>query len=816
MLPFFKKRKKKDLQPLESNAFIKSLFPGGTSQAIKALAFTIEEKRYRAREKALAGDNYGYIDVQPSSNYSLTPTQYPPAQCQCNVYQQLPAANRHRTTMAQTNGMCCVHDQQQMPQQPSRNTANLMYSNLAYPLQQQNYHQMGIPVETGGGGGHLPQMSHSRSLEHYSEPTNHHQHNMLPHRHSFDHQQQGCTGQHHLSHNHHHHHHLQQQQQNYYQHLNQPQQNFYESPYDCIDGNSLGGGSSNISYAAVAANAAGGGGINCNLNANATYSHPYNVSGNRIPLPFNISHQLSAYDNSLPPSAQHHQQQQQEQEPTYAHVTDHHMYAAVAKLPQNYMANSTTGIGGGAGGYNHMNHQTLQNSSKDLLQRQRSYQTEQLIDFEDPPILPPPPSSSSQQHLIYQSQYQQPNHVMDKRYNMPNMMTSPTPGSQHYGSTKPVPVPMLNNDMYVYAKPTPKENRKPNAASNNLRKTSFTSGERDTTDLSYESCNDDFINVPRQQNERNHQRSPTQFTKNQDGVGSFESWDYVFQNLNRSGYSKDLGERQDLLVQSLDLDALNINNDTSPSQTSSSAEKRRLNYAGNEIKPTTQQLPQQQQQQQPQSQVKQKTRTFERSTSSSSKNNTKMEILASASSSSALLNGKATQSQSMDNNKKIKSALKQTNATSKTNNPTTINSTLNKIHTKPTNDNKSSSTPANKSVMNNNNNNNSLVNPSSGNGLTKRKKSASSASAPQQVATRKSSGTTTVTPNNPPTSTQIIVTSPNEWSCKFCTFLNPNTKRICEMCCRTKDYNLDASTTNNTSTAGGSSTAVSHNTPTCV
>ncbi|KAJ9574349.1 hypothetical protein L9F63_026004 [Diploptera punctata] len=33
----------------------------------------------------------------------------------------------------------------------------------------------------------------------------------------------------------------------------------------------------------------------------------------------------------------------------------------------------------------------------------------------------------------------------------------------------------------------------------------------------------------------------------EDGIGSFESWDYVFRNLESQGYSKDLGERPDIL-----------------------------------------------------------------------------------------------------------------------------------------------------------------------------------------------------------------------------------------------------------------------------
>ncbi|XP_037806672.1 protein tamozhennic [Lucilia sericata] len=760
-------------------------YTGGTSQAVKALAYSVEEKRFRSRQKALAGDNYGYIDVQPSSNYfASTNTQFCPAQCQCNLYQPV---SRHRP-MAQSNGMCCVPEHHQQQQQSSRTASNLVYSNMAYPAQhhyQHNHHHGGILNDSGGVP--MSQMSHSRSLEHYTEPANHH-HSILPHRHSFDHQQQGCTGQHHQQQPH--------QPQHYYQHLNQQQQNLYESPYDCIDGNSMGGGSSTISYAAVAANAVagtaasgvgGGGGISCNLNSNSTYSHPYNVSGNRFPLPLNISNQLSAYDNIQSSNYV------VPQEPTYAHIADQHMYSSVSKLPQNCMLNSAS--------YNQTNHiHGVQNPSlaKDSLQRQRSYQQEQLINFEDPSIMPPTTPQQFDPLNQYRHGYEPSNHLMDKRYNMGNIMESPLappPASscqqqQHYVTGKPT---AINDDMYVYAKPTPRENRKPLQNAINVRKSSYNSADRgDTTDISYESANDDFINLPPQENERNHLRSPTQFTKNQEGVGSFESWNYVFQNLERSGYSKDLGEREDFLVKSLDLDSLNINNDTSPSQ-SSSAEKRRSNYAGNDNKTTIQQ---QHQQQQPQLEPKQKSRTFENS-KYSSKNNTKMEITASASSS---INGGQKQKISMDNNtKKIKSALKQTNETSKSN-TNNINPNHHPNKTQPKiNDNK---TPP--KTMNNNNND-SLTN--TANGSTQRKKSSTS------TTTRKTSASVGST-SAPPNATQIIVTSPSEWSCSFCTFLNPNTKRICEMCCRSKDFNLDSSTTS-TAAGGGGGTSVAHNTTTC-
>lgn len=42
-----------------------------------------------------------------------------------------------------------------------------------------------------------------------------------------------------------------------------------------------------------------------------------------------------------------------------------------------------------------------------------------------------------------------------------------------------------------------------------------------------------------------------------------------------------------------------------------------------------------------------------------------------------------------------------------------------------------------------------------------------------------------------PPQPQIIV-PPGEWSCRFCTFLNPDAKKICDMCSKSKDFFLDA------------------------
>lgn len=200
--------------------------------------------------------------------------------------------------------------------------------------------------------------------------------------------------------------------------------------------------------------------------------------------------------------------------------------------------------------------------------------------------------------------------------------------------------------------------------------------------------------------------SPPLMPKVQEGVGSFESWNYVFKNLERSGYSKDLGDREDLLVQSLDLDSLTLANGGA----GGSADKRRSTETHTQAAVG----------------AVEKSRTLEK----------KREPRAvQAAAPTPALNS------STPGVKKIKSALK----------TATIDSR-----------------------------------PGGG------------------TRSGRNSTTGAVAKHPPPVSTQVIVTSPNEWSCRVCTFLNPDTKRICEMCCHSKDFNLEAAAN------------VSHASSTCV
>lgn len=512
-----------------------------------------------------------------------------------------------------------------------------------------------------------PLMTHSRSLEHYQEPHSH-----LPHRHSFDQQlQQQCQLPH-----------------------------VYEAPYDCLDGLSMG---STASYAAVAG--------------------AYNAPGNRYPLPYNISSQLNA-PYTAPADV-------------YGSGDHPNMYATLGKTGPvhscDFHRRQPSTSAAAAAALAAMQH------------RQSTYPPDHhLIDFDE------------RAHL---TQHDFGTHDYDPQYAelrgqvQPSMRGNPAAMYATYGgydlpTTLPQAPPPTAQDMYIYARPVPKSSRmralaeagginptdkhprsaeKQNTMDNNRKmhkelkeRASRTApakrsgNERDIpttiSDLnSYDSASlDGFVALD--------SASPPLMPKVQEGVGSFESWNYVFKNLERSGYTKDLGDREDLLVQSLDLDSLAISNGGTAAPP---PEKRR-----EATKPTN----------------GEKARTLEKKSGT-----TRREAkVVQAPAPSPLPN---TSSAGV---KKVKSALKT-------------------------------------AIVDN-----------------------------RGTGSRHRSG---AVPKQPPAvSPQLIVTSPNEWSCSFCTFLNPDTKRICEMCCRSKDFNLEAASAASSSAAAAAASAasVSHASSTCV
>ncbi|XP_004526390.2 protein tamozhennic [Ceratitis capitata] len=696
-------------------------FIGGISQTIKSLAYAIQEKQSR-KEKLINTDNC-YASIQHSP-LTLTTSDCP----NCLLYNRMPAQTQY-PIHSDNHGTCAIHT-------PSSSAVtNHLYNGNSkmpsYPVSgYQQSQQTGVAMPLGS-------MQHSRSLDHYSEPAP-----QLPHRHSFDHQQKGCTAHH-------------------YKPPHQlPVQHVYESPYDCLDGTSMGG--SSVSYAAVVASGTGG----SNNGMNSAYSHPYNVSGNRYPLPYNISNQLNSHYATPNVTCNG------VKGDPYNNV-DNNGYASVSKS-QNYNCHQPSPVVAG---------------SKDFqAYRQRSFPPDQqLIEFDDRAPLKSHDFYAQLHGISHCNSFdyvreRERDRVFDQQLRSSraaNMTTCAQPkdimmGHQYLqqNSQQPSSDDMYGN--YVYACPLLKADRlKANSSANVAAKQernsniidvldnndkhlqlhnmelkentiafsgTAASGSRrkisshanEASETSFESNFDDYVTVGH--SEHPMQRSPTQASKNQDGVGSFESWNYVFKNLERAGYSKDLGERGDLLVQGLDLDSKNLSNGGggSCSGVKANTESRRSNHvdATKSGRQTNNDLG--------------KTRLPDKtSTATTWREGEKRDE-------KRLGNGASNKEKSILKQqpvKKTKSALKQT------------------------------SNSFTSSGYDNNNGNNEIQSEKNTRPRSRKLNAA------------------IVSNTHPSRSDQ------NEWSCRFCTFLNPNSKRICEMCCRSKDLNLDAT--------------VSH-TPTCV
>lgn len=355
-----------------------------------------------------------------------------------------------------------------------------------------------IMYANGGHGIHMganypnysthPALPHSKSLEHYPDQN---LINLNAHsRHSFDH----------------------------------PTCEYGQRAHDCVDG--LG------SYRQTCA-----------------IDHPYNVSGNRYPLPPNISNQLSqvdAYAGEVPPPP-----------PPPCAAALYGASTAQGIYPNGCMQMSSAN---GCCHYFDCNHRPLVPAvgelngayatpscskyyssvapSASVLNHSRNgarttataAQNDHLIDFDDKTIVPKYGHTnrsdnklkSSDQSLMKQLKY---------------LQSGAHSGDEIDGG----------------------ESKKPNAPKKFSRNAELLAEYEDHL-LKNESPNSrasDFDSFDSSNNMSTDHGTDRSTAKIRDGVGCYETWDYVFQNIGKSGYNKHQGETNDL-VQGLDLDSLAI------------------------------------------------------------------------------------------------------------------------------------------------------------------------------------------------------------------------------------------------------------------
>lgn len=380
-----------------------------------------------------------------------------------------------------------------------------------------------------------------------------------------------------------------------------------------------------------------GGHAACNYTAFNT--HPYNVSGNRFPLPYNLSNSLNNGGYAIPNG-----------QLNKGYAVPNNCYPPTmaappappppAKMihPDEYYTTRTSGYYSG------------------IPQVQQQAQPLAL----DPVIMHHSGNNSSSKYASIASQA-----------NVGTLIDL---------DTKPYPTSILKKDTRHSSQHINNSSSKryKDLLSGDLVPSTF---EKTSRHSDFDSYDDDLS--------KSTAKSSSQATKNQDGIGSYESWNYVFKNLEKQGYSKDLGQRHDDAQEDdlgLDIDRLNIQIvDPAPPPIERSTKAAHVRNCSNSSSVKAPELP----------------------------------------------------------SKPAKHHL---------------------------NNNKSTS------AMTNNNNHHPHH-------LTSNSINARSHQQPNGSIHKKSS---LATP--PPLPSPVN----NEWSCRFCTFLNHESKRICEMCAKSRDFNLDA------------------------
>lgn len=266
-------------------------------------------------------------------------------------------------------------------------------------------------------------------------------------------------------------------------------------------------------------------------------------------------------------------------------------------------------------------------------------------------------------------------------------------------------------------------------------------------------------------------------SKNQEGIGSYESWNYVFQNLEKQGYNKDLGERGDVLVNPEDdEDYPEGNTSRGGTLKRSSNEKLKAMKPKSADKVDGIRMPsvRQQQQQQP---------SQSGAGTKHERENERNESAARASQKTSLVQKLSkTSSNNPDNS--------QSKANHHTSNPTTSsrrNSITRKVSTTSAKENGNSSSASGGGILVNHSGSNH-------NNHHHQHASATATSGKKKTASFDTAAATIINPHD----------GVSEWNCEFCTFLNPDSKRICEMCAKSRN----GATTATTSTSNGTATCV--------
>lgn len=475
-------------------------------------------------------------------------------------------------------------------------------------------------------------------------------------------------------------------------------------------------------------------------------NHPYNVSGNRFPLPYNLSTNLGPGMNGIPvkqngnePFFQTSINGYQQMSPYYHHrsSSNGHIYAQQTQ-PQRQAADVYM---------NHnFDHSGTQTPTSILSKKKTSY------DDYDVPSIRHGADAKIPGDLIYIDSLEE----AKKERKKSDRVSKNTDLLVDY-ETEMLPEALAERNQHQHRHPY-----LTHQTSRNSRQSDFDSYE------------DEQLQTGVNQRTTNVTKLIT--SKNQDGIGSYEQWDYVFQNLEKQGYIKDLGERGDFLV---DVDGEEHPEAASASRNGtikrSSNDKLKAMKAKSADKVDGIRMPSSKQ-----TQSTKHDRDNERNEAvarCAQRPNSVQKVVKSSSNNHP--------DNSLQKANHVSNPTRSTGTISRRNSTTrkmSSSSKENGISVNPM----SSSSAYGGGILVNHNNSPHSVTPASG----KKKTSFDTAAA------------TIINPTDSRNPSNNGYGNRSEWNCEFCTFLNPESKRICEMCAKSRDFNLSSGTTTTTTNSG--------------
>lgn len=699
-------------------------------QSVQQMAALIQEK-YQKNQQAHRKESYGNPLAPAVSSCNS-----------CHPYQFHPHMQQQQQQPAPSQPPMAVHQQQpsQIPfcgTQPLYNTApcnhHSLPSGLAYGYHPHNSYQGYLPTSPSQTHGHpsgqssaipphppppLGVIPHSKSLDHYQDPAAvMYNLNACMQRHSID-------------------------------------QAF---DYAAVASASHYGGPMGMAPPTGAFDAADG----CNMAYN---NHPYNVSGNRFPLPYNLSANIGPCINGA-------QGKQNGSDPYYQQTSINGYPPVPPYFPHRSSSNGQL-YGQQPQSHRHaadiyMNHNFdhagTQTPTSILSKKKASY------DDYDVPSARHGGESKHAGDLIYIDTREE---VKEERKKSDRFVRN-TDLLGDYESE------MLPEALFERQQHQHRHQYLQHQVSRNSRQSDFDSYE------------DEQLQAGAYQRASNVSKRIS--TKNQDGIGSYESWNYVFQNLEKQGYNKDLGERGDFLVDAEGEEYPDGNTSRGGTIKRSSNDKLKAMKAKSADKVDGIRI----------SSAKQS----QSGGTKHDRDNERNETVARAGQKTSLVQKltKPSSNNQADNSHKANHTSNPTNNGSSTLNGGGSGSRRNSITRKISTSTKENGTSTNATNSSSASGGGILVNHNSSthhasSAVSGKKKTASFDTAAATIINSQDG-------RDKARGTSNGGTSISEWNCEFCTFLNPDTKRICDMCAKSRDFN---------SSSGATTTATSNGAATCV